>query len=62
MTTAQVALGLMALVCAIGAFVLLYRGGDEQRVGVISLLALAILFTALMVWAFFLPNEATVMP
>jgi hypothetical protein len=58
MLVAQIAMGVLALACAILALVVQLQTTD--RAPVISLLVLALFFTALMIWAGFIPDESTV--
>jgi uncharacterized membrane protein YoaK (UPF0700 family) len=57
---AQIAMGILALVCAILALAVQVRTRD--RTPVISLLTLAVFFVVLMIWAGFIPVESTVLP
>ncbi len=60
MLVAQIAMGVLALVCAVLALAVQIR--TEDRVAVICLLALAAFFLVLMIWAGFIPTESTVIP
>lgn len=62
MLVAQIAMGVLALVCALIAAVVLFKAKTDQRAVVISMTVLAVIFVVLMVWAGFIPQEETVVP
>lgn len=62
MLVAQIAMGVLALVCALIAAIVLFKSKTDQRAVVISMTVLAVIFAVLMVWAGFIPQEETVIP
>lgn len=62
MLAAQIAMGVLAVACALLALIVMQKGAPEHQTAIISLLVLALFFVALMVWAGFLPDYEVIEP